>query len=69
MKENLEQYGLEILTCSTVKALYKPKDSELIQKLMKVYREGTGRNDEPLAIGGGTYAKMFRQYGGIRSNV
>ena len=59
MKENLEQYGLEILTCSTVKALYKPKDSELIQKLMKVYREGTGRNDEPLAIGGGTYAKMF----------
>ena len=31
-----------------------------MQKLMKVYKEETGRNDEPMAIGGGTYAKAFK---------
>ena len=41
--------------------LYVPQDSELVQKLMKVYREGTGEADaKPKAIGGGTYAKMFK---------
>ena len=39
--------------------LYIPKDSELIEKLMAVYEEGTGDVAEPKAIGGGTYAKMF----------
>ena len=41
------------------KLLYVPKDSELIQKLMRVYKEETGRDDQPIAIGGGTYAKAF----------
>ena len=41
--------------------LYVPQESELVQKLMKVYREGTGEADaKPKAIGGGTYAKMFK---------
>lgn len=39
--------------------VYVPKDSELVQKLMKVYREATGGMEEPIAIGGGTYAKAF----------
>lgn len=30
-------------------------DSELVRGLMKCYREYTGRDDKPLAIGGGTY--------------
>ncbi len=59
MKKWMDQYQLEILRCTTEKVLYVPKDSELIQKLMKVYREKTGRTEEPMAIGGGTYAKMF----------
>lgn len=59
MQKNLSAYGLEILNCSAEKLLYVPKDSELVRKLMKVYRERTGRKDAPLAIGGGTYAKMF----------
>ena len=41
------------------KLLYVPKDSELVQKLMKVFESQTGRKEEPLAIGGGTYAKAF----------
>ena len=37
--------------------LYFPKDHELIKTLLKVYTEQTGEKKEPLAIGGGTYAK------------
>lgn len=59
VEDALAEYGLEILECSVEKVLYVPKDSELVRKLMKVYREESGRNEEPLAIGGGTYAKMF----------
>lgn len=41
--------------------LYVPKDSELIQKLMSVYVEQTGDyQTQPIAIGGGTYAKSFK---------
>ena len=59
VKEAADRYGLDILRCSSEKVLYVPKDSELVQKLMKVYKDNTGRDDQPLAIGGGTYAKMF----------
>ena len=59
VKNVAEKYGLDILKCSSENVLYVPKDSELVQKLMKVYKDNTGRDDQPLAIGGGTYAKMF----------
>lgn len=38
---------------------YIPADSELVSKLLKVYAERTGEYKEPLAIGGGTYARAF----------
>ncbi len=60
MKEALASYGMEILEHRTTEMLYVPKDSELVQKLMEVYQEGTGEKAEPKAIGGGTYAKMFK---------
>lgn len=60
MKEAFEAYDMEILEHRTTDMLYVPKDSELVQKLMKVYQEGTGENLQPKAIGGGTYAKMFK---------
>lgn len=59
VKDMAAKYGLDILRCSSEKVLYVPKDSELVQKLMKVYKDNTGRDDQPMAIGGGTYAKMF----------
>ncbi len=59
LKKALEGYGLKLLEERSVEMLYIPKDSELIQKLMAVYEEGTGDVAEPKAIGGGTYAKMF----------
>jgi len=39
--------------------LYIPEDSELVTKLLKVYREQTGLNGTAKCIGGGTYAKML----------
>ena len=57
IKEKLALYGLEVLSYTKEKKLYVPKDSELIQKLMKVYRRETKRDEKPMAIGGGTYAK------------
>lgn len=40
--------------------LYVPKDNELVETLMRVYREQTGDMDsEPLTIGGGTYARAM----------
>lgn len=55
----LARHGLEVLESESENVLYVPKDSELVQKLMKVYKDNTGRDDQPMAIGGGTYAKMF----------
>lgn len=60
MKEAFSSYGMEILVHRTTDMLYVPKDSELVRKLMEVYREGTGEDPQPKAIGGGTYAKMFK---------
>ena len=59
IKTAAEEYGLEARLESQARLLYLPKDSELVRKLMTVYREETGTDAEPLAIGGGTYAKTF----------
>lgn len=53
------EYGMTFLKHSNLKSVYVPKDSELVQKLVKVYAEETGETGEPIAIGGGTYAKEF----------
>lgn len=60
VEQAAQKYGLEILEQEITPLLYVPKDSELIQKLMHVYHEMTGREEQPLAIGGGTYAKAFQ---------
>lgn len=39
--------------------LYFPKDSILVKTLQDTYREITGRDEEPAALGGGTYAKLM----------
>ncbi len=60
VKKAAEEEGLEILDDSYVPVLYIPKDSVLVRKLLKVFRQETGMDLEPLAIGGGTYAKAFQ---------
>lgn len=39
--------------------LYIPKDNYLVKTLCKIYNEETNSNLEPIAIGGGTYARAF----------
>ena len=57
--DHAKSYGLEVEN-ELHSLLYVPKDSELVQKLTKVYCEETGDMDaKPIAIGGGTYAKSF----------
>lgn len=39
--------------------LYFEKNSPLVKELQEVYYEVTGRDEEPAALGGGTYAKLM----------
>lgn len=59
VKQAAETYGMEVLETRQTDMLYVPQDTALVQKLVKVYQDVTGDMQKPLAIGGGTYAKMF----------
>ena len=53
--------GFEVTIESSDPILFYSKDSELITTLLKSYRDETGdTKSEPLAIGGGTYAKTAK---------
>lgn len=54
----LRDQGIETSDVWGARPLYMPADSELVKKLMRVYREETGDlKSLPRCIGGGTYAK------------
>lgn len=59
LKQSLAKYQLVIEEKSMKKSLYFDKKSPIIQKLLSVYRYVTNDNREPLAIGGGTYARSI----------
>ena len=47
-------------TTSTEDFLYVPKDDKLVQTLCKIFNKETNSNVEPIAIGGATYARAFK---------
>ncbi len=55
----LEPLGFELLKEHNQLPHYIPADSELVQKLLKVYEMRSGEYLPPMAIGGGTYARAF----------
>ena len=55
----INSYNFDVLKKTNNKLLYVPKDSERVSKLVKVYEAQTVDKREPIAIGGGTYAKEF----------
>lgn len=57
--KQFEEAGFYVVKSRHNKQLYVEPESELVQKLMKVYTEYSGRNDAPKSIGGGTYAKSM----------
>jgi|LSQX01.2.fsa_nt_gb succinyl-diaminopimelate desuccinylase len=42
--------------------LYVPKDSEMVKCLLKAYQETSGRQEEPITIGGGTYCRAMKNF-------
>ena len=51
---------IDFETTSTEDFLYIPKDDKLVQTLCKIFNEETNSNTEPIAIGGATYARAFK---------
>lgn len=60
IKDRASQKGLTAQILFHEKPLYVPRDSHLVKTLSEIYAEHTGDNREPVAIGGGTYAKSFK---------
>lgn len=60
IKDNLKDLDMEIEFKGRNNPLYIPKDNELVQKLCKIYNDYYGKNEEPIAIGGATYARAFK---------
>ena len=54
-----EQFSIKVLTHQ--EAHHVPKDSALVQSLLKAYADVTGLSPFAFAIGGGTYAKALPQ--------
>ncbi|RKD32526.1 dipeptidase PepV [Thermohalobacter berrensis] len=60
IERTLEGTGVEVIEKDYLPSIYVPKDHELVQKLMDVYRRMTGdNNSKPITIGGGTYARAM----------
>lgn len=59
VEQTFADAGFEISHLLHKAAIYMPADSELVRKLLKVYRDYTGDCSDPKCIGGGTYAKMI----------
>jgi succinyl-diaminopimelate desuccinylase len=57
IKEVFTSNGWEIEKESWSNPIYKSDDSEIVQKLLGVYRFITGDHSPAYCIGGGTYAK------------
>ena len=57
IEEKIKENKIELSDVSHHKPLYFPKEHPLVDTLLRVYKEQTGDNREPIAIGGGTYAK------------
>lgn len=53
------KYGFKAEDDFLLDSLYVKADSKLVTTLQDIYKEYTGRNDEPIAVGGGTYARTF----------
>lgn len=60
LNNSVKNYNLKTKLISIEDRVYFPKDSDVVKNIMQVYREVTGDNNaEPIAIGGGTFAKSM----------
>lgn len=59
MRARVGEHGGQVHVIHHSEPLYLPKDHPLVTTLTKVYRAAGGENTEPLAMGGGTYARSL----------
>lgn len=57
--QNAADVGVQASIQSASKGLYVPEDSELVSTLMGVYNEINQSDERPMAMGGGTYARLL----------
>ena len=58
--EKIQGYGVEYEVINYQAPLYNDPNGKLITTLMGVYKKVTGREEQPIAIGGGTYARALK---------
>ena len=58
--ERLETAGVQYTIKNYQAPLYNDRDGDLIKTLTGVYNKVTGENAQPIAIGGGTYARALK---------
>ncbi len=56
----LDEWGVAYEIDNYQAPLYNSPDGKLISTLMKVYNKVTGKEEKPIAIGGGTYARALK---------
>ena len=59
IREKTEKNKLDIYVAGKQEALYVPKENSLVKILCDIFNKATNTNYEPIAIGGGTYARAF----------
>jgi len=60
MNKNLSKYNVTVKCLGFSDLHYVPKYSHLVQALLKAYQKHTNDFSEPISIGGGTYARDFK---------
>ncbi|MBR2374699.1 MAG: Sapep family Mn(2+)-dependent dipeptidase [Clostridia bacterium] len=60
VQEKLDSFGLEYVVDNYQAPLYNSPKGKLISTLTGIYNEVTGKNEAPIAIGGGTYARVLK---------
>lgn len=60
LQKNVKNLGFETEILSCENPLYEKKDGFLVTTLQKVYGKAMGEKSEPVSMGGGTYAKAFK---------
>ncbi|WP_371365977.1 Beta-Ala-Xaa dipeptidase [Sporomusa rhizae] len=68
VEKNFNGSGIEVDNITNTNPLYYPKDHPLIQTLSRVFTEQTGIHVDPIATGGGTYAKTLPNIVGFGPN-
>ncbi|MFI3208145.1 MAG: Sapep family Mn(2+)-dependent dipeptidase [Eubacteriales bacterium] len=59
IQKAVKDYGIKVEAAYWCDSVYMDKNSEFIQTLLEVYSEITGTREEPLIMGGGTYARSM----------